>query len=73
MLGTKRTLPEKNFAKCAEHLAANNIQGLVVIGGQDKTYLSIFLSVFSLSLAFWAESQLRKVKLKKLKGHRRHT
>jgi len=33
LLGTKRTLPEKNFEKCAENLAKNNIQGLVVIGG----------------------------------------
>jgi len=33
LLGTKRTLPEKNFAKCAENLAKHNIQGLVIIGG----------------------------------------
>merc|ERR1719508_470194 len=33
LLGTKRTLPEKNYAACAEQLAKFNIQGLVVIGG----------------------------------------
>ena len=33
LLGTRRTLPEKNYAKCAEQLAKYKIQGLVVIGG----------------------------------------
>ncbi|XP_023346270.1 ATP-dependent 6-phosphofructokinase isoform X2 [Eurytemora carolleeae] len=33
LLGTKRTLPEKDFAKCAENLEKHKIQGLVVIGG----------------------------------------
>jgi len=33
LLGTKRTLPEKNYTKCAEQLARFKIQGLVVIGG----------------------------------------
>jgi len=33
LLGTRRTLPEKNYAKCAEQLARHKIQGLVVIGG----------------------------------------
>eukprot|EP00092_Neocalanus_flemingeri_P021987 GFUD01023845.1.p1 GENE.GFUD01023845.1~~GFUD01023845.1.p1 ORF type:complete len:801 (+),score=260.29 GFUD01023845.1:62-2464(+) len=33
LLGTKRTLPEKNFSACAEQLAKFKIQGLVVIGG----------------------------------------
>jgi len=33
LLGTRRTLPEKNYAKCAENLEKHNIQGLLVIGG----------------------------------------
>jgi len=33
LLGTKRTLPEKNYTACAENLAKFKIQGLVVIGG----------------------------------------
>merc|ERR1719495_2334906 len=33
LLGTKRTLPEKDFQACAEQLKKHNIQGLVVIGG----------------------------------------
>jgi len=32
-LGTKRTLPETDYAACAATLARHNIQGLVVIGG----------------------------------------
>jgi len=33
LLGTRRTLPEKNLEKCAENLKKFDIQGLVVIGG----------------------------------------
>jgi len=33
LIGTKRTLPSKNFQKCAENLEKNKIQGLVVAGG----------------------------------------
>jgi len=33
LLGTRRTLPEKDLAKCAENLKKFDIQGLVVIGG----------------------------------------
>jgi len=33
LLGTKRTLPETNFAGCAEQLAKHGIQGLVIVGG----------------------------------------
>ena len=32
-MGTKRTLPSKDFQKCAENLEKNNVQGLVVVGG----------------------------------------
>ena len=34
LLGTKRTMPSKNFQKCAENLEKNKIQGLVVVGGK---------------------------------------
>jgi len=33
LLGTKRTLTNENFVKCAENLSKHKIQGLVVVGG----------------------------------------
>ena len=33
LLGTRRTLPAKNYQACADQLAKHKIQGLVVIGG----------------------------------------
>merc|ERR1719295_212780 len=44
LLGTKRTMPEKDFAKVAEQLEAFKIQGLVVIGGFEAFHSVLQLS-----------------------------
>lgn len=41
MLGTKRTLPQKNFAQTASKLKEFGIQGLLIIGGFEVVTLAL--------------------------------
>merc|ERR1719228_1741285 len=44
LLGTKRTMPDKDFAKVAEQLEKFKVQGLVVIGGFEAFHSVLQLS-----------------------------